>query len=399
MADAPRLLFHVQHLLGVGHRNRAWRIAEACRQQGFAVEMTVGEEEPVQPGIEPLRLPTIRSADAGFSALVDAAGEPVGAALWDERARRLTAAVGTRPPGLLLVEGYPFARRKFEDEIEPLIAAARAAGAAIVCSLRDILVAKPDPGRNAATAFKAAGLYDRILVHGDPEFVPLSTSFPPAESIAERLAYTGYVAPAQGPRPAGQTPGPRGADAPILVSVGGGAVGARLLEAALDAREGGVEADRPWRLLGGPNLEAAARGPLEQRAEALPGVTLEPALDGPAFRAALAEAALSVSQAGYNTVVDLWMTRPRAVLVPFQGPTGKESEQPLRAELLAVRGEAVVCPEAGLDGAALGAAIREALSMPDPADPAGEAAPPPDLGGAPESARQLAALAGQPGLG
>ena len=52
----------------------------------------------------------------------------------------------------------------------------------------------------------------------------------------------------------------------------------------------------------------------------------------PDFRRLLARAAVSVSQAGYNTVVDLLRTGVRAVLVPFEA--GRETEQRLRAECL-----------------------------------------------------------------
>lgn len=390
----PRLLFHVQHLLGVGHLNRAERIARACVDAGLAVEMTVNEGDAAPPGVEALPLPAIHAADPAFSALVDGAGRVVTDALWAERARRLARAVAARPPAVLLVEGYPFARRRLRGEIEPLVAAARDAGAAVACSLRDILVEKPDPARNSATVDRARALFDRILVHGDTAVAPLSASFPLAERLGDRLTTTGYVAPAEAwPARAGRVD----PAAPVVVSVGGGAVGETLLEAAVEARAAGVAADRPWRLLGGPKLPPAARGRLLARIAVLEGaaITLEPALDGPAFRATLAGAALSISQAGYNTAVDLWLARPPAILIPFAGPTGKESEQPLRARRMAERGEATVVPERDLSAERLGRAIEAMLATPDPA--AGRA-PPPALDGAARSAEALAALAGLPPL-
>ncbi|MCR9219527.1 MAG: glycosyl transferase [Alphaproteobacteria bacterium] len=385
MGERPRLLFHVQHLLGVGHRNRAQRIAEACRAAGFAVTVTT-DPAAAPDGVEALPLPAIRAADAGFSALVDADGRPVSEALWAERARRLAAAVAADPPDVLLVEGYPFARRRLGPEIEPLIAQARRAGARVACSIRDILVEKPDAARNRRTAERAAALYDAILVHGDPDFVRLEASFPEAARLADRLHYTGYVAP-----PADRAEDAAEPDGAVVVSAGGGAVGAALLEAALDARAGGLLADRSWRLLAGPNLPSAAAERLMRRAGAQTagprGAALEPALSGPAFRAALAGAALSISQAGYNTVVDLWRTGPPAVLVPFAGPEGSETEQPLRARLMAAAGEAAVVSEAALSGAALARAATECLAAPRPG-PAARA-----LDGAAETARRLAALA------
>jgi predicted glycosyltransferase len=305
-----------------------------------------------------------------------------------ERAAILAQEIDAHPPAILLIEGYPFARRKFAGELDPLVAQARAAGAHIVCSIRDILVAKPDPAKTGEIARKAAALHDHILVHGDPDFVPLCDSFPLIGDLAARLHYTGYVAPP--PITRAQT---LSAKAPVIVSIGGGAVGAALMTAALGARESGVLSDRPWRLLGGPNLPDADVASLEARAERLPGVSLEAALSGPDFRTALAGAALSISQAGYNTAVDLWRTGPRAVLVPFAGPEGTETEQPQRARLMESHGQAVVCPEDGLSPESLARAIHAALNAPAPDSP------PPNLEGGRESARYLAALAGASPLG
>ena len=63
----------------------------------------------------------------------------------------------------------------------------------------------------------------------------------------------------------------------------------------------------------------------------------------PDFRALLAGAELSVSQSGYNTVVDLLRCGVQAVLVPFEA--GHETEQRLRAERLKALGLAEVIPE------------------------------------------------------
>ncbi|MEQ8605040.1 MAG: glycosyltransferase [Marivibrio sp.] len=387
MTERPRLLFHVQHLLGVGHRARAHRLAEAARDAGFDVTLTAAPGEPVPEGVAALRLPAVRAADARFSTLVGADGRPADEALWRARTDALAAAVASRPPDALLVEGYPFARRKFEAEIEPLIAAVRAAGGRVACSIRDILVAKPDRARNDRIAAKAAALYDRILVHGDPAFAALSESFPAADALpAARLVYTGYVAPPPvAEAPAGET---------VIVSAGGGAVGEGLMTAALDARAAGLLADHRWRLLGGPNLDSDARGRLAARTAALEDVSIEPALDGAAFRAALSGAALSISQAGYNTAVDLWRAGPRAVLVPFAGPDGRESEQPLRAAKIAAQGRAAVCAEAALDGPALTCAVETVMSRPRPGP-----ARAPDLNGASAGAAALAALVRETGLG
>jgi peptidoglycan/xylan/chitin deacetylase (PgdA/CDA1 family) len=80
------------------------------------------------------------------------------------------------------------------------------------------------------------------------------------------------------------------------------------------------------------------------------------------FRALLSRAELSVSQAGYNTAVDLLRTGIRSVLVPFEA--GHETEQRLRAERLKALGLAAIVPEADLSGEHLAAAIARELAKP-----------------------------------
>src|SRR5581483_9840847 len=98
----------------------------------------------------------------------------------------------------------------------------------------------------------------------------------------------------------------------------------------------------------------------------------------------LAGAALSVSQAGYNTVLDVVRAGVRAVVVPYEG---SGDEQPLRAGLLAERGVLEVVPAAECTPARLAAAMEAALARPGFPAPAAL-----DLDGAARSARVLGRL-------
>ena len=57
------------------------------------------------------------------------------------------------------------------------------------------------------------------------------------------------------------------------------------------------------------------------------------------FRRVLSQCALSISQVGYNTTLDILASRTKAVLVPFRSDT--QREQSLRAALLDDAGLAV----------------------------------------------------------
>jgi predicted glycosyltransferase len=342
-----KLFFYVQHLLGVGHLKRAATLAHALRAAGFDVTLASGGM-PVE-GIAVLQLPPAMS-DAGFKQLLDEHGKPVDDAWKRRRREALLAAYAAAAPEVLLVELFPFGRRQMRFELLPLLETAKAANPLIVCSVRDLI--QPRPAREAEMLECFEHFFDRLLVHGDPRVAPFERSFGAAARLGTRLHYTGYVVPeqaAQGDAGAGE----------VLVSAGGGAVGGHLLQTAMAARGLTKLRDRPWRLLAGANSPDFEM--LKARAPA--GVIVERSRND--FTLRLRNCVLSVSQAGYNTVLETLQANARAVLVPYAG--GTESEQSLRAALLAERGLLEVVEERSLTPAALAAAIDRAAARPRPA--------------------------------
>ena len=276
------------------------------------------------------------------------------------------AALAECRPDAVVTELFPFGRRVLADEFLALIGAAHARRPRplLLASVRDVLAAPGKPERAAETHRRLADFYDGVLVHGDPALVPLEASWPVDESLRPLLRYTGYV----------DEGGPAGAGGPVeaeeeaervevVVSGGSSAAALPLLRAAVIAAAG--HPDRPWRLLVGSGVgEADVR---DLRAAAPANAAVERAR--PDFRNLLARAAVSVSQAGYNTVVDLLRAGPRALLVPFEA--GRETEQRLRAESLAARGLGAVLPEADLSGEALASAVSRVLASARRADATG----------------------------
>jgi predicted glycosyltransferase len=339
---------------------RALRIADALVARGIAVTVVSGgmpQPLPRDPRVGFVQLPPVRARDAGF-ALFDGAGAPVEDGMRAHRREALLAIFAALRPAALVLEGFPFARRAFRFELDPLIAAARAAPwrPAAICSVRDIVVVRDDPQRRREIIDRVRRDIGLVLVHGDPALVPFEASFPAAPEIADRLVYTGYVA-------SGSASDESAISSPsgeVLVSAGGGAAGRRLLETALAARRAGCLAGVAWRLIGGTNLPEGDFAALCERAPS--GVAVERFRDD--FAALLRGCYLSVSQAGYNTVLDLLAARARAVLVPFA--EGRETEQMLRAERLAALGAAELVRETELSPGALAAAIERAVSRSPP---------------------------------
>ena len=354
------VLFHVQYLLGIGHLQRSLRIAEALVHDGIRVTVVSGGMPaalPVDPEIRFVQLPPVRARDARFE-LIDAAGEPIDDALRERRRAALLAAFMTAQPDAVIIEGFPFARRAFRFELDPLIAALRERWPRprLLCSVRDIVVRRDDPARQRESVERVRRDFDAVMVHGDPALVPFAASFPAAAEIADWLVYTGYVSPPRPPR-ASRT----AADGQVIVSAGGGAAGQALLQTALTARRSGCFAGVPWLLLTGTNLPEAEFAALRRAAPA--GVAVE--RFQPNLAAALRGCRVSVSQAGYNTVLDVLAAGAPAVLVPFAAE--RETEQLLRAERLAALGATELVRESELTPPTLAAAIaRAAARRPNP---------------------------------
>src|SRR4051812_39139744 len=117
-----RVLFYVQHLLGVGHLKRAELLAQAMTSTGLEVIIALGgpplAEVPfAQTRIE--RLPPASIAGEDFSTLLDASGRPVDEPWKSERRAALLDLWRRIDPDVVLLELFPFGRRQFRFEIIP----------------------------------------------------------------------------------------------------------------------------------------------------------------------------------------------------------------------------------------------------------------------------------------
>ena len=319
------VLIYVQHLLGIGHVRRIALINTELKKLGVTTTVVSGgiPDAALDFGSDDvIQLPPCRTADSGFSGLVDEAGNSVDEAWKKARKQALLDAFKSVAPRLLMIEMFPFGRRAFRFELLPLLELAEQAEIPRICSVRDLLVRKSDPSKEAWMRDVARSHFDCVLVHGDPTLFDFDRSFPFANDIADLIEYTGYVAP-KADFVAGERKG-------VIVSAGGGAVGTALIEATLAARPLSSRfADQPWDIVTGPHFPADTFHRLAQKLPS--GVTLHRFL--PDFRERMARACVSVSQAGYNTLMDVLATGTASVMVPFAD--GGESEQSERAAILA----------------------------------------------------------------
>ena len=357
--SAPNVFFWVQHLLGIGHLKRTATLARAFRRAGMTVTVVSGGHEV--PGLDLggaklVQLPPVRAADKHFKILVDDAGMEIDDAFRANRSELLLAAYHAAAPDVVITELFPFGRRQLRGELTTLLDAAKAQSRPplIVSSVRDILVEPPKPERVAEMLERVETYYDRVMIHGDPTLIPFDETFAHADRIADRVAYTGYVVDM--PQ---KTAGGPGTDE-VIVSAGGGAVSEELFRAAMAARPLTRLADRTWRILAGHALADDVFASIV--AAAPDGVAVERARAD--FPSLMANCILSISQGGYNTVMEMMTAGTRGVIVPYAG--GLETEQTLRARLLKNRSGIRTIPEDMLNPAALATAVDAALDAPPP---------------------------------
>jgi predicted glycosyltransferase len=379
-----RVAVYCQHVLGMGHLFRTLEIVDALAGHERLLILG-GPDTPASlpAGVSLVRLPPL-AMDADFRAL-----SLTGAALEGAKAERralLLSSLDGFAPDVFFVELYPFGRKAFEFELLPALQAVRSGRfgrCRSVCGVRDILVEKTDQAAYEARVLGRLDRYfDAVCVHADPALFPLAATFARAAEIAVPVVHTGYVAPAPAVlrsraavrRELGVADGRE----LLVASAGGGKVGSDVLAAVLAAcREDVRLARAAVRVFSGPFCDEAAYAALDVAAGALPDARVARFTEG--FAAVLRAADLSVSLAGYNTVMGLLAAGCRGLVSPFD----QNREQRLRAERLAGLGLLGLLEPADLAPPVLAARMVAALAGPPP--PLGAI----DLDGARATARFL----------
>lgn len=342
-----RVTIVVTHLLGTGHLSRALTLGRAFLAAGDTVTVISGGT-PVphfdSSGMTLVQLPPLQSDGTDFSNLLTGTGTRADDEYHAMRNASLQEHAERSEPDVLITELFPFGRRSLKSEFQALLeaAAARSSRPLILCSIRDILAPPSKPAKIAFADTCVAQFYDGVLVHSDPDVVPLERSWPVSDLLRAKLHYTGFVAP----------PAPQMTQAPsgdVIVSAGGGTVGDSVFAAACAAAA--RDTARHWRMMVGG--DAARRAAWADQAPS--NMTVE--APRPDFRDVLTGAAASVSMCGYNTALDVLQTGVPAVVIPFDD--GGEVEQTLRAEALAALPGIAVIPQAELESDRLAAALAE----------------------------------------
>ena len=378
-----KVSFYCQHVLGIGHFHRSLEICKALAVHHPTTLILGGP--PVtfdHDRIQTLLLPGLEM-DPEFAGLVPCDGAMALAEVKEKRRELLFAHLREEQPDIFITELYPFGRKAFRFELEPLLTGIRDGSLpkCLCCSsVRDILVEK-STGREKfeqRAVQTLNGHFDGVLVHADPEIITLGATFDRLGEIRIPIHYTGFVA-----RPETGATGNRireslklaESDRLIVASIGGGNVGSDLLFAVLKAFAT-LRHDQPahLQLFCGPYCDEQDYQLLRNFA----GPTISVDRFTGHFPAWLATADLSISMAGYNTCMNLLQAGIPALVYPYK----QNREQRLRAEKISTRAPLSVLDDDDLAPNVLAGHMRRQLAR-------RREKPAINLNGATETVRQL----------
>lgn len=313
-------MFYCQHILGMGHLIRSIEIVKGLIpdfQICFINGGKVIEEFQFPTEIEVINIPAVQT-DREFNELSPVDDRFTMAELEEKRRSTLLETCDRFEPDILIIELYPFGRRRFSFELIPLVEKAKSMGTKIVSSVRDIIVTKQNQQRHEEKVCRLINQYfDMLLIHGDPNFVKLDLSFSRIEDLNCPVHYTGYVV-----QPIPQPP--KIANKPlILVSVGGGRFGHDLLECV--AHTATILKDKiphQIQMFTGPFCPDEVSQKLRDIAKSQDNLTCDRYT--PNLLDYMQQADLSIGMAGYNTTMNILSTGVKAMMMAFQGNNDKE---------------------------------------------------------------------------
>ena len=358
-----KIIQYCQHVLGVGHLFRSLEISRALSAHEVIL-VTGGPpvETDLPEHVREFRLPGLQM-DQEFKGLFSTAKDLTIEQIKEERQKQLLALFEREKPDLFLVELYPFGRKAFRFELDPVLKALREkrlGPCRVISSVRDILVEKDDHGKHEARVVKTLNRYfDGVLVHGDPDLVEIRETFAPFAEIEIPVEYTGYIAcrpPVDATRKIRKKMEIGDDEMVIVASAGGGNVGAVLLKSVIHAFNRLERENCRLQVFTGPFLDSRDFDDLQKMATEKVQVDRFTA----DFTSYLAAADLSVSMGGYNTTMNILATRVPALLWPFS----QNREQRLRAERLADRGLLTVLKDEDLQPERLAAMMDQKLTQP-----------------------------------
>ena len=331
-----RISYYCQHVLGIGHLRRSLEICTSLAQHHETTLILGGPAVSIDTrGLNIFQLPGLQM-DKQFNNLSPCDTSCSLNVTKKRRQKQLYKHFTTFSPDCFITELYPFGRKAFRFELEPILRDIKnkvLPTCKCICSVRDILVEKQQ-GKEKFEKNVVGVLnnyYTTVLIHADPEIVTLDETFTPLKEIQIPLHYTGFVSEASSLTNTCKIREHLGLNRNqklIVASAGGGSVGHDLLFAVLAAFKKllTIEPDAHLQIFTGPYCDQK----IYETVKACSDNNIHVDRFSDSFPDWLAAADLSISMAGYNTCMNLLQAGVPALVLPFM----QNREQLLRAEKL-----------------------------------------------------------------
>lgn len=303
----------MQHLLGTGHLKRASLLAETLSSKNHHVLLVTGgcSNLKLLNNIKNvLQLPALYVKDEKFE-LLTSSGDKADTPYMNQRQKILLDTFDTFKPDLLITEHFPFGRHMLKNELIPLLEKAKSSNVKILASVRDILVTLP-PSKILKIKEILNDYYDAVLIHGDEKCAAYWTDY---THLKTQLFFTGYIY-----KKTNQTyiRDDLWDQKPVLAFQGGRNTDYNWLDLLREAKPKTIFKDNPWIIIGAQNNDYLKEGIIIQKS--IPDLSNK-----------LTQCAFIISEAGYNSFLEIVLSKVPSLFIPFY--TQKEDEQLKRLQL------------------------------------------------------------------
>jgi len=360
-----RISYYCQHVLGIGHLHRSLEICRTIAAEHDVALILGGPKAHIDTGgMKVLHLPGLKM-DQNFQNMVPYTEGQQLEDVMQERKELLFAHFIHFQPDIFITELYPFGRKAFRFELEPVLAGVQNGSlpaCRCYCSVRDILVEKQhDREKFERRVVETLNSYfDGVLIHSDPSVMTLDKTFNRIADITVPLYYTGFVSRSH---PSSSVPRIRRklgltADTRLIVaSIGGGNVGGELLQAVLKAFNLFSTSEKlHLQLFCGPYSSGNLYE--ELLTQCFENISVDIFSD--IFPQWLEEADLSISMGGYNSCMNVLTAGIPALIYPFR----QNREQEMRVLALEKRSSIRLITTDDLSHKVLKEKIRSMLRCP-----------------------------------
>lgn len=328
--------------MGVGHFVRTLALAKGILKHSKNADITiVSGGKPVDfiipKGISVKYLPEISISD-NSNDLKTNTKEDISNLIIKRRDILLKLYKGCSPD-FLFIEFFPFGRFELAEEIIPLLKLAKKdqKGASkkpvIISSVRDMVVSYKENLSETEIKEYLDNYFDYIFVHGDKRVYSLENEFPFLKNMYSKLRYTGYTVFERGETEKSENfPLPKETKK-ILISAGGGMDSFEFIKSCISAKsilDKSINSE--FLISTGPFISKSNWDTLKSRVKKEKGIKLDKFNNS--FYLDLKNSDLSISNAGYNTVVEVLNQGKSAIFIPrVRGGIG-DKEQLTRAEVV-----------------------------------------------------------------